>query len=52
MKSPTSLLRILRTPGAPPTEPEKTYLEHIYQKLGATDRTAAVVEAMRRRLIE
>ena len=30
----------------------KTHLEHLYQKLGATDRTAAVAEAMRRRLIE
>ncbi len=30
----------------------KTHLEHIYQKLEATDRTAAVAEAMRRQLIE
>jgi two-component system, NarL family, response regulator LiaR len=30
----------------------KTHLEHIYQKLDATDRTAAVAEALRRRLIE
>jgi DNA-binding NarL/FixJ family response regulator len=30
----------------------KTHLEHIYQKIGANDRTAAVAEAMRRRLIE
>jgi DNA-binding NarL/FixJ family response regulator len=30
----------------------KTHLEHIFQKLGTTDRTAAVAEAMRRRLIE
>lgn len=30
----------------------KTHLEHIYQKLGAPDRTAAVAEAMRRQIIE
>ncbi|MGH2740142.1 MAG: response regulator [Actinomycetota bacterium] len=30
----------------------KTHLEHIYQKLGTSDRTAAVAEAFRRRLIE
>ena len=30
----------------------KTHLEHIFQKLGANDRTAAVAEALRRRLIE
>ena len=30
----------------------KTHLEHIYQKLGTNDRTAAVAEAMRRRLID
>jgi DNA-binding NarL/FixJ family response regulator len=29
----------------------KTHLEHIYQKLGTSDRTAAVAEALRRRLI-
>ena len=30
----------------------KTHLEHIFEKLGASDRTAAVAEALRRRLIE
>ncbi|HXF56794.1 MAG TPA: response regulator transcription factor [Actinomycetota bacterium] len=30
----------------------KTHLEHIFEKLGANDRTAAVAEALRRRLIE
>ena len=30
----------------------KTHLEHIFEKLGAADRTAAVAEALRRRLIE
>jgi DNA-binding NarL/FixJ family response regulator len=30
----------------------KTHLEHIYQKLGTPDRTAAVAEAMRRQIIE
>lgn len=30
----------------------KTHLEHIFAKLGASDRTAAVAEALRRRLIE
>ena len=29
----------------------KTHLEHIFEKLGASDRTAAVAEALRRRLI-
>lgn len=30
----------------------KTHLEHIFQKLGAPDRTAAVAEGMRRNLID
>ena len=30
----------------------KTHLEHIFQKLGTSDRTAAVAEAFRRRLID
>jgi DNA-binding NarL/FixJ family response regulator len=30
----------------------KSYLEHLYKKLGASDRTAAVAEALRRRLID
>jgi DNA-binding NarL/FixJ family response regulator len=30
----------------------KTHLEHIYQKLGTPDRTAAVAEALRRQLID
>jgi DNA-binding NarL/FixJ family response regulator len=30
----------------------KTHLEHIFEKLGAADRTAAVAEALRRQLIE
>ena len=30
----------------------KTHLEHIFEKLGASDRTAAVAEALRRRLID
>ncbi len=30
----------------------KTHLEHIYQKLGTNDRTAAGAEALRRRLID
>jgi len=30
----------------------KTHLEHIYEKLGTSDRTAAVAEAFRKRLIE
>ncbi|CAN5352664.1 response regulator transcription factor [soil metagenome] len=34
------------------TDTVKTHLEHIFEKLGASDRTAAVAEALRRRLIE
>ena len=30
----------------------KTHLEHIYEKLGTSDRTAAVAQAFRKRLIE
>ena len=30
----------------------KTHLEHIFEKLGISDRTAAVAEALRRHLIE
>ncbi|HVM12156.1 MAG TPA: response regulator transcription factor [Actinomycetota bacterium] len=30
----------------------KTHLEHVFQKLGASDRTAAVAQALRRGLIE
>ena len=30
----------------------KTHLEHIFEKLGTSDRTATVAEALRRRLIE
>jgi two-component system nitrate/nitrite response regulator NarL len=30
----------------------KTHTQHIYDKLGVSDRAAAVAEAMRRRLIE
>ncbi len=30
----------------------KSHLEHIFKKLGAPDRTAAVAEALRRRLVE
>jgi DNA-binding NarL/FixJ family response regulator len=30
----------------------KTHLEHIFEKLGASDRTAAVAEALRRQIIE
>ena len=33
-------------------ETVKTHLEHIFRKLGTSDRTAAVAEALRRRLIE
>jgi two-component system, NarL family, nitrate/nitrite response regulator NarL len=30
----------------------KTHVQHVYEKLGVSDRAAAVAEAMRRRLIE
>ncbi len=30
----------------------KTHLQHLYEKLGVSDRAAAVAEAMRRGLIE
>ena len=30
----------------------KTHVQHLYEKLGVSDRAAAVAEAMRRRLIE
>jgi DNA-binding NarL/FixJ family response regulator len=30
----------------------KTHLEHIFEKLGASDRTSAVAEALRRQIIE
>jgi len=33
-------------------ETVKTHLEHIFRKLGTSDRTAAVAEALRRRVIE
>ena len=33
-------------------ETVKTHLEHIFRKLGTSDRTAAVAEALRRRLID
>jgi hypothetical protein len=48
----STVVRVYELQGAPPTQPVKTHLEHIYQKLDATDRTAAVAEALRRRLIE
>jgi DNA-binding NarL/FixJ family response regulator len=34
------------------SETVKTHLEHIFRKLGTSDRTAAVAEALRRRVIE
>jgi NarL family two-component system response regulator LiaR len=34
------------------SETVKTHLEHIFRKLGTSDRTAAVAEALRRRLID
>jgi two-component system nitrate/nitrite response regulator NarL len=30
----------------------KTHAQHVYEKLGVSDRAAAVAEAMRKRLIE
>jgi two-component system nitrate/nitrite response regulator NarL len=30
----------------------KTHVQHVYEKLGVSDRAAAVAEAMRRHLIE
>jgi DNA-binding NarL/FixJ family response regulator len=33
-------------------ETVKTHLEHIFRKLGTSDRTAAVAEALRRRVID
>jgi DNA-binding NarL/FixJ family response regulator len=33
-------------------ETVKTHLEHVFRKLGTSDRTAAVAEALRRRLID
>jgi two-component system, NarL family, nitrate/nitrite response regulator NarL len=30
----------------------RTHLQHLYEKLGVSDRAAAVAEAMRQRLLE